>query len=69
MDMRGLAAVDIHTTLLFVRKDSVLTHNSVKLMYQTWPLSHQKAVDELGWELDGIDSAIAEAVDFYKSQK
>ena len=52
-----------------LRKDSVLTHNSVKLMYQTWPLSHQKAVDELGWELDGIDSAIAEAVDFYKSQK
>ena len=59
----------VESLMRLLRKDSVLTHNSVKLMYQTWPLSHQKAVDELGWELDGIDSAIAEAVDFYKSQK
>ena len=64
------AAVFVVESLMrLCRKDSVLTNNSVKLMYQTWPLSHQKAIDELGWELEGIDKAIAEAVDFYKKHK
>ncbi len=53
---------------LFVRLfalDSVLTNNSAKLLYQTWPLSHQKAQDELGWQPRPIKVSIEEAVDSY----
>ncbi len=47
--------------------DSVLTNNSAKLLYQTWPLSHQKAKDELGWQPRPVKQAVEEAVDSYLS--
>ena len=46
--------------------ESVLTNNSVKLMYQTWPMSHQKAVSDLGWKPRPIKDAIKDAVNFYR---
>ena len=49
--------------------DSVLTNSSAKLMYNTWPLSHQKAVDELGWQPRSIKQSIEEAVDSYLTQR
>ncbi|NRB40111.1 MAG: NAD-dependent epimerase/dehydratase family protein [Pseudomonadales bacterium] len=45
--------------------DSVLTNNSARLMYQTWPLNSQKAIDELGWQPRSIKDSIEEAVDSY----
>ena len=45
--------------------DSVLTNNSVKLLYQTWPLSNEKAKKELGWQPRPIENSVKEAVDSY----
>ena len=50
-------------------KDSLLTTNSTKLLYQTWPLSNKKAVDELGWEPRPIRESIEEAVDSYLAKR
>lgn len=49
--------------------DSVLTNNSAKLLYQTWPLSNSKAKNELGWEPRPIHDSIEEAVDSYLAER
>ncbi|PCJ91311.1 MAG: hypothetical protein COA46_07585, partial [Porticoccaceae bacterium] len=49
--------------------DSVLTNNSAKLLYQTWPLSNSKAKRELGWEPRPIHDSIEEAVDSYLAKR
>jgi dihydroflavonol-4-reductase len=48
--------------------DSVLTANSAKLLYQTWPLDNRKAKAELGWQPRPIQVSIDEAVDSYLQQ-
>lgn len=53
---------------LFARmfaKDALLTNNSAKLAYNTWPLSTEKAINELGWKPRPIHESIEEAVDSY----
>lgn len=49
--------------------DSVFNRNSATLLYHTWPLSNEKAKQELGWEPRPIYIAIEEAVDSYLSQR
>lgn len=49
--------------------ESVVNHNSVKLIYQTWSLSNEKAKKELGWNPAPIDDAIKRAVTFYKNNR
>ncbi|OUS26443.1 hypothetical protein A9Q99_18075 [Gammaproteobacteria bacterium 45_16_T64] len=49
--------------------DLVLTANSAKLLYQTWPLSNSKAKKELGWEPRPIHDSIEEAVDSYLAKR
>lgn len=44
---------------------TLLTNNAAKLMYRTWPFSHQKAVDELGWQPAPVENAIRAAIDSY----
>jgi len=46
-------------------KQSMVSANSIKMMYETWPLNHQKATDELGWRPAPIEQSIQQAVDYY----
>lgn len=49
--------------------DLVLTNNSAKLLYKTWPLSNAKAKQELGWEPRPIQDSIEEAVESYLAKR
>ena len=48
---------------------SLLTNNAARLMYKTWPLSHQKATEELGWQPEPIENAIKLAVKSYMQRR
>ncbi|ROS01796.1 dihydroflavonol-4-reductase [Sinobacterium caligoides] len=56
---------------LFARllaRDALLSNNSARLMYQTWPLSNKKAIEQLGWQPRPVKQSIEEAVDSYLEQ-
>ncbi len=44
---------------------SPLTKNSVIMIHRTFPVSNQKAINELNWQPEPIEKAIKAAVDFY----
>jgi dihydroflavonol-4-reductase len=49
-----------------LRRDIMLTRESVRLNHALPPLDHRKAVEELGWMPRPVTEAIGEAVEFYQ---
>jgi dihydroflavonol-4-reductase len=50
-----------------LRRDVMLTRESVRLNHTLPPLDHRKAVEELGWKPRPVTEAIREAVEFYQN--
>ena len=51
-----------------LRKDSVVTPTSVRLLYVQTALDHSKATRELGWQPAPIEDAIRAGVRWFLSQ-
>lgn len=51
------------------RRDTALTPLSIRLMHIMSPMSHDKAVRELGWAPRPATEALAEAADFFCSRR
>ena len=47
--------------------ESKMTKNSVKLLFETWPLCNEKAKRELGWQPRPVEESIAEAALYFKN--
>jgi dihydroflavonol-4-reductase len=61
------SASDVISTLL--RRDSLLSRTSVRLMHIMPPLDHGKAERELGWQPEPVAGSIRRAVEFYVSRR
>lgn len=51
------------------RRETALTPLSIRLMHIMSPMSHDKAVRELGWEPRPATEALAEAAGFFRSRR
>jgi dihydroflavonol-4-reductase len=58
---------DVVTGLL--KRDSVLSRTSVRLMHIIPPLDHGKAESELGWTPQPIEPSIRKATEFHLARR